>query len=330
MLRPVPTMKKNLYEHLSYAVILGLGYAMLVQVDAFEAFYSFSRAHEHWELDECVLTIPLLLICITIFALMRFFELQKKTSELQQAQNKLAEANSKLKELARSKEEFMSIACHELKGPISGIVHSLKLLELSRNDEEREEAIEFVTSAAGGLHLMVDDVLAFSKLTHETSNEQYSFTVANLMKSVHDLARPQVEARKLDLHFMSDPLVPKKLFGNEGAIRLALLNLVGNAIKYTDSGQVTVQSSYRHDSRELIFSVRDTGVGIPETEQETIFEPYCKASGSSHRMRDGLGLGLSIVKKLIEQQGGTISVSSTMGEGTEFIVSLPAATIAHS
>lgn len=315
-------------EFLLYALLSMICFIALVEVEAFETFYVFSREHESWELDEVVLLVPVFAICLALFSLSRLYELRHRTRALQRSRRELAEANERFWELAKSREEFMALACHELNGPLSGVISSLQLMELAKNEAELREGLELATGATRNLRRLVDDVLTFSRITHEDRHVLAPYDIRAMLASMRELSELQTGRQDVVFEFSVHPDVPEQLVGDEGCLRIVLTNLVSNAFKNTDTGAVSIYCRLGPEvENELVISVSDTGRGIPKDDLELIFEPYRKASGAPTDMKSGLGLGLSIVRRLLYHLGGTVSVRSAVGEGSEFTVRLPISSI---
>lgn len=317
-------LKKHYKEILLYAVILTLGSYALIELDAFERVYEFSRTYEDWELDELLLTVLSGVVCLCIYALNRTRDVRRKSWELKRSREELSAAHEKLTDLTRAREEFMAVACHELKSPLGGIVNGLQLMEMADDEEERNESLGFAKTAAKGLTLLIDDVLLFSQLAHGEQGRN-SFIPTEVFESVRLVAQLQADAKGLEFETILDDSVPPTVVGNEAGLRLVVLNLVGNGIKYTEHGGVAVHCSFRKDALrdELVIKVTDTGVGIPKKHLETIFDPYRTARDDFRKTESGIGLGLAIVHRLVERMNGTITVASTINQGSEFTVRIP-------
>ena len=317
------SQKRPIAGILLYAAILILGTLLLAELDAFESLYAFSRTHENWELDDIILIIPVGAFCLALFSFNRSRELLAKAQELEQARKELAETHDRLVELIRTREEFIAISCHELKSPLNGIVHSLELLGMAENEHDREEGFAYAKTTAKGLAILIDGVLELSSLANNGDENLKEFSPHELLQSIRTLAQLQADAKGLELRTVLGEDVPGSVVGHEAGLRLAILNLLGNAIKYTDSGTVSVTMSYERENHagKLVMVVADTGIGIPQDKLEFIFEPYRRIEGTG---KAGVGLGLVIVNRLTEAMNGTISVSSTVGRGTEFSLTIPA------
>ena len=310
-------------EAMLYVGVLGAGYLLLARTDAFEAYHAFSRAHESFELDELALIIPIVLLCLVVFAALRLHDLRRKTIALNRVYDELIQANNSLEELAKSKEEFMDVACHELKSPLSGIVGALQLMDLSETEAERRESAELARNAARNLSVLIDDVREFNRISRDRSVAMKAFSLSGLAELVRRVAQTQTDAKQLELQVVVEDDIPEHLLGSESALRLIVLNLIGNAVKFTQYGVISVHfSCLKGERTELTVTVMDTGIGIPKADHERIFEAYTKVDNGSGA-RGGLGLGLAIVKRLVDQLDGEITVSSEEGQGSLFRVSVP-------
>ncbi len=308
--------------YVSLLVVITLG---LAEIEAFELLYDYSRLYEEWELDEIVLVIPAATVCMFLFAYKRMREVREKARHLEQSREEVMLAQEKLIEMDRSREEFLAVACHELRSPLSGIVNSLTLMDLAESEDERKESQEYAKSTALAMAVLIEDVLTFARISHGGVEERNVFAPADLLASAQGLLQLKADAKGLELTVAIDEKVPPEVSGSEAGLRLAVLNLVGNGIKYTESGGVSVRCGCNEEGfcSELVFKVIDTGVGISEDEQKTIFDPYRKVGNNGAHSRGGIGLGLSLVKRLVESLGGTITVSSTPGAGSEFVIRVP-------
>ena len=226
--------------------------------------------------------------------------------------------------MVRTREEFIMVSCHELKSPLGGIVNALNLMDMAEDEEGRREGLEWAKATAGGMAALIDGVLEFSSLSRDDFLRGRRFSPQELLESVRDVARLQVDAKGLEFVTTVGEDVPRSVVGHEAGLRLAILNLVGNAVKYTDSGAVSVDLSFaREGSRELLVArVADTGRGIEEQYLDTVFEPFRRAGAAKGA---GVGLGLAIVRNLIGRMGGTIDVSSAVGQALGVHLSSPGA-----
>jgi signal transduction histidine kinase len=255
-----------------------------------------------------------------LFSLNRVRDLRTRARLLEESRRELAVVHENLRTLNRSREAFLTTACHELKSPLIGIVNAFELLQLSDDEEDRRELIELAGLAARKLGLLVDSVLQFSR-QESLAPARTVFSPDELLASVRDMSLLQARSRGITLRTRLAEGVPPRLLGSESVLRLVALNLAGNAVRYTDKGGVEVELAFEDGpDGGLVLAVTDTGRGIRAEDIETIFDPYVRAQGGN----DGLGLGLSIVKRSVERCGGTIAVESEAGKGSRFTVRIPA------
>lgn len=228
----------------------------------------------------------------------------------------------------RVKEEFLANMSHEIRTPMNGIIGLTKLLRKSDGLNKKQlEFLDAIKMSSDTLMVIINDILDFSKLeAGKVKLERIDFNLHHVVQVVTDLLRPRIESDKVELNYYIAHNVPKFVIGDPTRLNQILINLIGNAIKFTDKGSIDiiidVYSKSIHGI-ELEFEIRDTGVGIPEEKIETIFTSFTQASNSTTREFGGTGLGLTITKQLIELQEGKIYVMSRLNEGSSFKFYLP-------
>lgn len=241
-------------------------------------------------------------------------ELRVKNIELDK-QRKIAEM------AVYAKDSFLANMSHEIRTPLNAIMGFTDLLVQSNLDTVQHDYINNVQIAGENLLLIINDILDLSKI--ESGNlviESYPFNLKSALKHVYDLLKVKIPA-DMEFNLFLDADMPEILIGDRGRINQILVNLVGNAIKFTQEGEVTIsvkKIAETNANYTLRFSVKDTGIGITQDKLDTIFDRFTQAEESTTRKFGGTGLGLNIVKQLIELQNGEIHVKSKIGKGSEF------------
>lgn len=235
---------------------------------------------------------------------------------------KLEEAHARAEEASAAKSEFVANMSHEMRTPLQGVIG---MLQLAIDDEPAEATVrrlETARSSAETLMAMIDDVLDFSRIeARRLDLEPVYFPLRKLMSETMKSVGGLAAAKKLTLSYYVRPDCPESVWGDPTRLRQILVNLLGNAIKFTHEGEIAVYAARAGD--KVRFDVRDTGVGIAPSVRRRIFEPFTQADSSLSRRYGGAGLGLSIVVRLLEAMGGTVEVSSQQGEGSVFSFTVP-------
>ncbi len=222
----------------------------------------------------------------------------------------------------RSKAVFLTTMSHELRTPLNGVIGAGQLLKNTPLNAEQSELIDVVSSSGEFLLELINNVLDLSKLeAGRLELDESSINLEQLVASAIAPLKLQAREKGIDIGYTIDRDAPAHVRGDSMRLKQILLNLSGNALKFTTHGSVHINVS--QDRGEIEFTVTDTGIGIPEESQAKLFQPFAQADASTARQFGGSGLGLTIVKHLIELMGGSISLTSTEGIGTIFHVRLP-------
>ncbi len=247
-------------------------------------------------------------------------ELQGKIERLEESERNLADA-------MKAKEIFLANVSHEVRTPLNGIVGMTTLLEETPLDARQRELLGVLKDESGALLRLINDLLDFSKMeAGKLVFEDIPFDLYELWASVRDSFFPRAVAKKISFRMLLDESIPRFVSGDPLRIRQILGNLVGNAVKFTPSGAVTVSGTCRESNGErLLFEVRvkDTGIGIPSGKKEMLFQPFVQGDASMTRQFGGTGLGLAISKRIVDGMGGTIAFESREGEGSLFTFIVP-------
>jgi PAS domain S-box-containing protein len=248
--------------------------------------------------------------------------------ERQQVEKMLIEMKDKAEAANKSKSEFLANMSHEIRTPLNGVLGMLHLLEDTSPTNEQQHLLDAAMTSARRLTRLLSDILDLSKV--EAGKLQLvdsRFNIASLRDSILDLFQLAARENGIELNFPPPRALPETLLGDETRLRQILFNLVGNAVKFTQSGLVSVEVKVlarRPDSSvRILFTVRDTGIGITDEQLQLIFEPFIQADGSYTRKFQGAGLGLPIVRKLVHLMGGELAIDNTEGSGTTAYLSLP-------
>lgn len=242
--------------------------------------------------------------------------------EAQTAQ--LRAALSKAQDAAQMKDQLLTNTSHEMRTPLNGIIGMAELLLRDPLGPEQRRSLETILTCAEGLLELINDLLDLSRLRGQGLQlVAERFDLPAEVQAVYEALKPLAERRGLQLSLLIEPSLHPKWIGDSFRVRQVLMNLVSNAIKFTQRGfvQIDLRSDAEHGGVQL--SVQDTGVGIPEDQIERIFEPFVQLDQRTNRWHQGTGLGLTITRQLIELMGGRLSVSSVPLQGSKFTVRLP-------
>jgi PAS domain S-box-containing protein len=256
----------------------------------------------------------------------QFIERKEAEEALRVYAHDLEAARKRAEEATRAKSEFLANISHEIRTPMNAMIGMTELALATRVTREQREYLNAIQSSADGLLTLVNDLLDFSKI--EARKLQLDRVGFNLRDALEDTVRvlaPRADQKGLELacHIHRD--VPDALVGDPLRLRQVVINLVGNAIKFTEHGEVVLQveTESRDDGNiHLRFSVTDTGIGVPPAKQAMIFEAFSQADSTTTRRYGGTGLGLAISAQLVELMGGRISVESQLGRGSTFLFSV--------
>jgi signal transduction histidine kinase/ActR/RegA family two-component response regulator len=245
---------------------------------------------------------------------------------LRDQKKKLEEEKERALQSVKIKEQFLANMSHEIRTPLNGIMGLTNLLLTSRLSEEQHAFLKHIKNSADNLLIIVNDILDFSKIeSGKLTLESVSFSLSQLFESTIGLFKNKAEQKGLQLVASLSRDIPDLVVGDPVRVTQVLNNLTDNAIKFTESGKVSIRIHPHAQSERaitLLFTVQDTGIGIPENKMSAIFESFTQANNDTTRKYGGTGLGLAISKRLVEAQGGKLWVHSKENEGTTFQVLL--------
>jgi len=249
-----------------------------------------------------------------------FAELAAELAE--EATRKAESATRTAKDAVKAKQQFLSNMSHEIRTPMNAIIGFTKVVLKTDLTAKQKEYLTAIKMSGDALIVLINDILDLAKVdAGKMTFEQIPFKLASSVSAMVHLFETKMQEKNLQLVKEYDGIIPEVLVGDPVRLHQIILNLVGNAVKFTTKGKITVSVNLVDEDEEKVtiqFSVADTGIGIKEDKMDTIFDNFQQASSGTSRLYGGTGLGLAIVKQLVEQQGGSINVQSKIDEGSVF------------
>lgn len=315
----------------------GLVYSLINLIPVL-AFYVLNYSQSYFiplrpeELDQSTIIISMFANFIIIIYIHSHFysaflknirELKQTTEDQAVLNAKLELAISKAEKSSQVKSEFLATMSHEIRTPLNAIVGMSNLMIMANPRPDQKENLNVLKSSANNLQSIVNDVLDFNKIeAGKVIFETVKFNFVDLMQNICGAQKLKAEEKGLSFTLKIDPMLQKRvLLGDPTRLTQILFNLVSNAIKFTREGKIYVKAfcyEDRNNKLKITFTVKDTGIGIDKDNLQSIFEPFTQESITTTRQYGGTGMGLAIVKRLLELQGLQMHVSSRVGEGSEF------------
>jgi len=282
-------------------------------------FTGAERAEELLDRRQTYLFVSVIMLIVTAGAGWFFYARQR---ERQNTEAALRLASASAQESARLKAQFLANMSHEIRTPMNGVIGMIGLLLDTQLTPEQRSLAEVVRTSAESLLVIINDVLDFSKIeAGQLTFENAPFDLRDPVENCLTLLAEKAHQKGLELAYQIEEDVPTQLVGDSGRIHQVLVNLVSNALKFTDRGEVVVRVARQseRDRRALLrFTIRDTGIGIASEAQSRLFQPFTQADSGTTRKFGGTGLGLAICRQLVSLMGGEIGLESVLGEGTTF------------
>jgi len=310
----------------NFTTISAINWAVVV-IEPYNSAYGLVIETQRQIVFWILMVIALSVICATFFAW--FFSMF-----IVNAERALLEAKDAADSANRAKSEFLANMSHEIRTPLNAVIGFSELLTTQVKDPKQQSYLAAIQTGGRSLLTLINDILDLSKIEAGRLDIQpETVNLRLLMEEVRQIFTLKANDKKLELLVEADASLPTALLLDEARLRQVLLNLVGNAVKFTDRGHVAITarasaSQETPDAMDVLLTVSDTGIGIPAEQCETIFEAFRQQDGQSTRKYGGTGLGLTITRRLIELMRGKITVRSTIGEGSAFDITLPRVPVA--
>ncbi len=275
-----------------------------------------------WNIAVLALLVAGMLLVVAYAAKLRHEVIVRKRTQIA-----LAEARDAAEAATRAKSSFLAMMSHEIRTPMNGVMSMAEMLEQTDLSKDQRDMSAVIRGSASTLLIIINDILDFSKIeAGRLEIENVPFSLLDLIEGTGELIASRAEEKGISLIIDLDPTIPDRLKGDPTRLRQILLNLMGNAVKFTETGHVMLRVTpvgQEDGTIRLRFKVSDTGIGLTPEQQTRLFTPFTQADNSTARKFGGTGLGLSISQRLCQMMGGTIGVESTPGVGSTFWFKLP-------
>ncbi len=287
-----------------------------------ELLYYFNnktnKQYEHIKM----LSWGLSILGVVVMFLLFYVIIKPALKKVARQNEELKELNQSLQQASEVKSDFLANVSHEIRTPMNGIIGMAGILKKTQLDGDQNSYVNTIKSSAENLMVIINDILDYSKLDSEKLElEKSTFNLQQAVEEVVDLLKPSVQEKDIELIFYLEPELAGEFCGDVIRLKQVLINLLNNAIKFTEKGEVVLTAEKLADEggfSQVKFQIKDTGIGMSKETQEHLFESFMQADTSTTRKYGGTGLGLSICKKLVALMGGRIWTESQLGKGSSF------------
>ncbi|MCX8770637.1 ATP-binding protein [Vibrio parahaemolyticus] len=291
-------------------------------------YFVFVEEAEHSLLDlaqnEARFTWLFVFVAVMLLVGSFLYQLQYRMHNLKQLNSELEAETDKAERAAKAKSSFLAAMSHELRTPMNGVLGISQLIAEETKEPVTKEHIKVILDSGQHLMTILNDILDFSKVEeNKLELEKAPFHLEQVLTPVCSAIQPLIDEKSIELIVENDVPNNTEFTGDCARLRQILFNLAGNAVKFTNEGHVLIRTELNSEDKQLLIIVSDTGIGIAPDKQGRVFNSFEQADSSTTRRFGGTGLGLAIVKKLTELMGGSITLKSVEGVGTQFIVTLP-------
>ncbi|MFL0991917.1 ATP-binding protein [Vibrio parahaemolyticus] len=291
-------------------------------------YFVFVEEAEHSLLDlaqnEARFTWLFVFVAVMLLVGAFLYQLQYRMHNLKQLNSELEAETDKAERAAKAKSSFLAAMSHELRTPMNGVLGISQLIAEETKEPVTKEHIKVILDSGQHLMTILNDILDFSKVEeNKLELEEAPFHLEQVLTPVCSAIQPLIDEKSIELIVENDVPNNTEFTGDCARLRQILFNLAGNAVKFTNEGHVLIRTELNSEDKHLLIIVSDTGIGIAPDKQGRVFNSFEQADSSTTRRFGGTGLGLAIVKKLTELMGGSITLKSVEGVGTQFIVTLP-------
>lgn len=305
-----------------YAAVFMNTYVMAISI-FFSKLFNLSWADAPIIIDTAIILLTLCFCSLITGSAVT--TLTSKIQKLRKTEFDLKRAKEEAEEASQAKSDFLARMSHEIRTPLNSVLGMLELLKETQLTGDQERYLSLFSHAGENLKALISDLLDFSKIEAKSLTvENISYDLHGTLRSVYEILQIKAEEKGLSFELNIAKDIPQYQWGDPTRVRQVLFNIIGNALKFTNEGSVTIDvRTVKNGKEKLLMEIHDTGIGIPREKQSSLFTPFFQADPGISRKYGGTGLGLVISKNLVEIMGGSMEIKSLSGRGTTFKITLP-------